>query len=217
MRYLYEHADLVAWRLLQHLEIVGIALVIAFALALPLGILAARDARVRGPVLATLGVVYTLPSLAVFAALIPFFGLGLVTTEIALVAYAQMILVRNIVAGLDGVPPALREAALGLGMTPAQTFWRLDLPLALPVVIGGVRLAAVATISIATLAGKIDAGGLGALLFAGLDNDDPSRIVAGSVAAATLAIGVDALLRLAEAGASRHARWPASRTGTERS
>lgn len=206
MNYLLAHPDVVGWRLLQHLEIVGIALVLAFAIAFPLGVFAARDARVRGPLLGALGVVYTLPSLAVFALLIPVFGLGLVTTEIALVAYAQMILVRNIVTGLESVPAAIREAARGLGMSPAQTLLRVELPLALPVIIGGVRLAAVATISIATLAGKIDAGGLGALLFAGLDNDDVGRIVAGSLAAAALAIGVDALLRFVERAATRAAR-----------
>jgi osmoprotectant transport system permease protein len=206
LNYLVDHPDVVGWRLLQHLEIVAIALVVAFAIALPLGVAAARDARVRAPLLGTLGVLYTLPSLAVFALLIPLFGLGLVTTEIALVAYAQMILVRNIVAGLDAVPATIREAARGVGMTRAQALWRIELPLALPVILGGVRLAAVATISIATLAGKIDAGGLGALLFAGLDNDDPSRIVAGSAAAATLAIGVDALLRLVERTAASRAR-----------
>jgi len=214
MNYLLDHPGVVAWRLGQHLELVGIALVIAFAIAVPLGVFAARDARVRGPLLSLLGVVYTLPSLAVFALLIPIFGLGLVTTEIALIAYAQLILVRNIVAGLEAVPATLREAALGLGMTPAQTLVRVELPLALPIVIGGLRLAAVATVSIATLAGKIDAGGLGALLFAGLDNDDPGRIVAGSVAAATLAIGVDALLRLAERSATRRVRLSLRETGT---
>ncbi len=193
-------------RTLQHLEIVGIALAIAFAIAFPLGVIAARDARIRGPLLATLGVLYTLPSRAVFALLIPLFGLGLVTTEIALVAYAQMILVRNIVAGLGGVPVATVEAARGIGMSRMQTLVRVELPIALPVILGGVRLAAVATVSIATLAGKIDAGGLGALLFAGLDNDDVGKIVAGSLAAAALAIGVDAALRFVERAATRFAR-----------
>lgn len=206
MTYLIDHPGDVAMRLVQHLGIVALALGLAFALALPLGVLAARDARVRGPLLAALGVAYTLPSLAVFALLIPFFGLGLVTTEIALVGYAQMILVRNIVAGLQGVPFAMRDAARGLGMTPVQVFWRVDLPQAAPVIVGGLRLAAIATISIATLAGKIDAGGLGALLFAGLDNDDPGRIVAGSLAAAALAIGIDALLRGLERLALARAR-----------
>jgi osmoprotectant transport system permease protein len=193
--YLLRHPGEVGLRLLQHLELVAIAIGIAFALALPLGTLAARNARVRGPLLGFLGALYTLPSLAVFGYLVPYFGLGLVTTEIALVAYAQMILVRNVTLGISGVPAAMREAALGLGMTPWQTYWRVEIPQALPVIVGGVRLATVATVSIATLAGKIDAGGLGALLFAGLDNDDSNRIIAGSVAAAALAIGADLALR----------------------
>jgi osmoprotectant transport system permease protein len=206
VRYLIEHPQEIGWRLAQHLEITVLAIVIAFAIALPLGVLAAGNARVRGPLLGVLGVIYTLPSLAVFALLIPLFGLGLVTTEIALVAYAQMILVRNITVGLQGVPAALRDAALGLGMTRRQSLWRVELPQALPVVIGGVRLATVATISIATLAGKIDAGGLGALLFAGLDNDDPGRIFAGSAAAALLAIVADLALRAVERTATLRAR-----------
>jgi len=122
------------------------------------------------------------------------------------VAYAQMILVRSIATGLLGVPAALTEAARGLGMSAWQTLYRVEFPQALPVVLGGVRLAAVATISIATLAGKIDAGGLGAILFAGLDNDDPGRIVAGSAAAALLAISIDLVLRGFEAIARTQAR-----------
>jgi osmoprotectant transport system permease protein len=137
---------------------------------------------------------------------VPYFGLGLVTTEIALVAYAQMILVRNVTLGLRGVSPALRDAALGLGMTPWQAFWRVEFPQALPVIVGGLRLATVATVSIATLAGKIDAGGLGQILFAGLDNDDVNRIVTGSIAAALLAIGADQALRAVERIATARAR-----------
>jgi osmoprotectant transport system permease protein len=204
--YLLNHPAEVGWRLLQHLELTAVALAIAFAIALPLGVVSARNARVRGPVLATLGVIYTLPSLAVFGLLVPVFGLGLVTTEIALVAYAQLVLVRNITVGLRDVPATMRDAALGLGMTPWQTFRRVEFPYALPVILGGVRLAAVATISIATLAGKIDAGGLGTLLFAGLDNDDPGRIFAGSAACALLAIAADLALRGLERGAAGRTR-----------
>ncbi len=206
MSYIFNHPYEIATRLLQHLELVAIAIVVASAIALPLGTLAARNGRVRGPLLAFLGAVYTLPSLAVFGYLVPYFGLGLVTTEIALVAYAQLILVRNVTLGLRGVPPEMRDAALGLGMTPGQTFWRVEFPQALPVIVGGVRLATVATISIATLAGKIGAGGLGQLLFAGLDNDDTGRIVAGSVAAAALAIAADLALRTLERRAIARAR-----------
>jgi osmoprotectant transport system permease protein len=206
MTYLVHHPQDVGFRLLQHLEIVTLSLFFAGAIAFPLGVLAARNARWRAALLGVFGVVYTLPSLAVFALLIPVFGLGLVTTVIALVAYAQMILIRAVAVGLQGVPPEMREAALGLGMTPSQAFWRVELPQALPVIVGGLRLAAVATISIATLAGKIDAGGLGALLFAGLDNDDANRIFAGSAAAALLAIAADLALRGLERGAALRAR-----------
>jgi osmoprotectant transport system permease protein len=196
--YVLHHPGEVGLRLLQHLELVAIAIAIASAIALPAGALAARNDRVRGPLLAFLAAIYTLPSLAVFGFLVPYFGLGLLTTEIALVAYAQMILVRNVTLGLRGVPPALVDAARGLGMTPWQAFWRVEIPQALPVIVGGVRLATVATVSIATLAGKIGAGGLGQLLFAGLDNDDVNRIVAGSLSAAALAIGADLALRALE-------------------
>jgi osmoprotectant transport system permease protein len=203
MTYIFRHPGEMGLRLLEHLELTVVALLIASAIALPLGVLAARSARVRGPLFAVLNVIYTLPSLAIFALLIPAFGLGFVTTEIALVAYAQMILVRNVVAGLDSVPAPLRDAARGLGMSTWQSLVRVEFPLALPIIVGGLRLATIATISIATLGGKIDAGGLGTLLFAGLSNDDPERIVAGSVAAAALAIGADALLRGAQRLATR--------------
>jgi osmoprotectant transport system permease protein len=203
MTYIVKHPGEMAMRLLQHLELTLVALLIASAIALPLGVLAARNARVRGPLFAVLNVIYTLPSLAIFALLIPAFGLGFVTTEIALVAYAQMILVRNVVAGLESVPAPLRDAARGLGMNAWQSLVRVELPLALPIIVGGLRLATIATISIATLGGKIDAGGLGTLLFAGLSNDDPERIVAGSLAAATLAIAADFCLRGAERVAGR--------------
>ena len=198
MTYAVQHWQTLLDRTLQHLLLVATALAIAGAIALPLGVAASRNVRLRGPLLGALNALYTLPSLAVIALLVPVFGLGFVTTEIALVAYAQMILVRNVVAGLDAVPAEVRDAARGLGLGVAQALWRVELPLALPVIVGGVRLAAVATIAIATLAGKIDAGGLGAVLFAGLDADDPQRIIAGSVAAAGLAAGTDLVLRACE-------------------
>lgn len=205
MTYLFKHPGEMATRLFEHLELVVVALAIACLIAIPLGVFAARSARVRGPLFVLLNVIYTLPSLAVFALLIPVFGLGFVTTEIALVAYAQMILVRNVVAGLDSVPAPLRDAARGIGMSPWQSLTRIELPLALPILIGGLRLATIATISIATLGGKIDAGGLGTLLFQGLSNDDPERIFAGSAAAAALAIGADLALRGVERAASKTA------------
>ena len=206
MNYLFGHPGEVAFRLGQHLELTATALGIAFAIALPLGVLAARSKRASAPLLGILGAIYTVPSLALFALLIPLLGLGFLTALVALVAYAQMILVRNIVAGLRGVPEALRDAARGLGMTPWQSFRRVELPQALPVIVGGVRIATVSLIAIANLAAWIDAGGLGVLLFAGLRNEDPGKIVAGSLASALLAICADAALRALERRLARQAR-----------
>ena len=195
MDYLLQHPATVAWRLLQHLELVAGALAIACAIALPLGVLVARKRRLGGAILTGLNVLYTIPSLALFALLIPLLGIGTKTALVALVLYAQMVLVRNVAVGLRGVSPALVDAARGLGMSPTQTFWRVEVPQALPVIIGGVRLASIALISLATLASWIDAGGLGALVLYGLQHDDPSRAVAGALAAALLAITADIALR----------------------
>ncbi|MBC5802420.1 MAG: ABC transporter permease subunit, partial [Candidatus Eremiobacteraeota bacterium] len=117
---------------------------------------------------------------------------------VALALYAQMLLVRNVVLGLRGVPVPLVEAARGLGMTPWQRFWRVEFPQALPVMLGGVRLATVALIALATLGAWVNAGGLGVLILYGLQHDAPDRTIAGSVVAAALAIVADRLLRLAE-------------------
>ena len=203
MNYLLTHPSDVAFRLLQHAELTLTALVIASCIALPLGVLAARNRRAKAIVLGAFGAVYTLPSLAVYALLIPVFGLGFFTALVALVAYAQMLLVRNVAVGLEGVPAAMREAASGLGMSPVESLWRVELPHALPVLVGGVRIATISLISIATLAAWIDAGGLGALVFAGIQRDQPDKIVAGVIPLALLAIGVDVALRTLERRALR--------------
>jgi osmoprotectant transport system permease protein len=117
------------------------------------------------------------------------------------VIYAQMVLVRSVVTGLRGVDPGIRDAARGLGYTPWQSLVRIELPAALPVLIGGIRVAAVTLIALATLAAWIDAGGLGVLLFEGIHTDDPDRIIGGAFAAAVLAIAVDAALRAVERAA----------------
>jgi osmoprotectant transport system permease protein len=201
--YLVEHPALVGGLLLQHLALTFTSLAIALAIALPLGVFITRNERAGGAVMGVLGAIYTVPSLALLALLVPFEGLGFTTAVTALVAYAQMILVRNIVAGLRAVDPAQREAARGLGMTGAQAFWRVEFPLALPVMLGGVRLALVSLIAIASIAAWINAGGLGTLLFAGIQQDNPQKIVAGSVAAGLLAICADGVLRAIEHAARR--------------
>jgi osmoprotectant transport system permease protein len=206
MNYLFAHPYEVWLRLLEHLELTLGALAIAFAIAAPLGVLAARKRRAGKAILGALGVIYTIPSLALFALLIPLFGIGYPTALVALVAYAQMILVRNVATGLREVPAGMREAALGLGLSPLQTLWRVEVPVALPAIVGGIRIATVSLIAIANLAAWIDAGGLGVLLFAGLQRDEPDKIVAGSVVCIALALGADLSLRGLERTVRRSAR-----------
>lgn len=201
MTYLVAHGARVAGLFGQHLVLVGVSLAIALAIALPLGVLATRNARAGGAILAVTGTIYTIPSLALLALLVAVFGLGSVTAIVALVAYAQMILVRGVVAGLRGVDAALVDAARGLGLTARQTLLRVEIPAALPVILGGVRVATVSLIAMATVAAWINAGGLGVLLFEGITTDNPDKIVAGALAAAALAIAADLLLRGAERAA----------------
>jgi osmoprotectant transport system permease protein len=203
MSYIVEHPTRVAGLAAAHLEIVAIALAVALCIALPLGIYAARRPRIATWLLAALGALYTIPSLALLAVLVRLFGLGFTPIFVALVVYAQFMLARNVVAGLTGVDRAQVDAARGLGMSAAQVLARVEFPQALPVVIGGVRIAAIAMIAIATLGGYVGGSGLGVLIFNGLTLHNLSMIVAGSIAASALAIVVDALLRLVEGRARR--------------
>ena len=196
--YLIDRSDRV-WRLaVEHLALSATAVLIALIFAIPLGIVAARYDRISVPLLGLLGAIYTIPSLAFLALLIPSLGIGRRPAIVVLAAYAQIFLVRNIAAGLRGVNPATLEAATGLGMTRWQQFARVRWPLALPVIIAGLRTASVTTISLATIAAWIGAGGLGTLLFEGITRNDPDRILAGAIAITALALLTDALLRLAE-------------------
>ena len=194
--YLHGHWSNVLHLTAQHLELTLLTIVIALVIAVPLGVLAARLRPLTLPVLGTLGAIYTIPSLAFLAILIPSVGIGRTNALIVLVAYAQLFLVRNIVAGLRGVNPATLEAARGLGMTAWQVFRQVQLPLALPVVIAGIRTALVTTISLATVTAWINAGGLGTLLFDGINRDYPSEILTGAIAITLLALVADALMRL---------------------
>jgi osmoprotectant transport system permease protein len=196
--YLVGHLDRIGVLLGEHVVIVALSLGAALVIALPLGIVAARNARAGGAILAVTGAVYTIPSLALLALLVAALGLGRLTAVVALVAYAQMILIRGTVAGLRGVDPALIDAARGLGLTPRQTLLRVEFPAALPVVLGGVRVATVSLVALATVAAWINAGGLGVLLFEGIGTNNPQKIFAGALAAAALAIAADLALRAAE-------------------
>ena len=182
----------------EHIELCAISIGLALLIAIPLGIVIAAIPSMRTPTLVVLGAVYTIPSLAFLAFLIPSFGLGTQPAIIVLSAYAQLALVRNIQAGLSGVDRDVLEAASGAGMTSWQSLLRVRLPLALPVLIAGLRIATVSTISLATITAWINAGGLGTLLFNGIAFNRPSMILAGTVAITALALSADLLLRFIE-------------------
>jgi osmoprotectant transport system permease protein len=198
MSYLFGHPDVVFVALGQHVVLSGTALIAAFAIALPLGIVAARIPGLRLPVFGLLNVIYTIPSLALFAMLVPVLGLGFAPAACGLALYALMIIVTNVTAGITAVDPATVDAARGVGMSAAQVLWRVELPQALPVIIGGVRIASAAVISIATVGALVDAGGLGTLILAGIDQDNLPKAVAGAIMCVALALVVDGGLRLIE-------------------
>ncbi len=183
---------------LEHLALVGTSLVIALCIALPIGVFVARHRVAAAPLLGLLGIIYTVPSLALFALLIPLEGLGFWTAVTALAAYAQMILVRNTAAAIAGVDGPTVEAARGMGMSRVQVLWRVERPLAMPVFVAGVRLATVSLIGLATIAAWIDAGGLGTLVLDGIEHDYSDKAVAGALAAVVLAFTADYLLRKLE-------------------
>ncbi len=198
VEYLVTHLALVAGLLGEHLRMTGISLGLALLIALPVGVLVARVRWLQGPVLGVLGVIYTIPSLSLFVLLIPLFGLGLVPAVIALVAYAQLVLVRNWVLGLTSIDPAIIEAARGMGMSNWQRFWQVEFPLALPLLLAGVRLASLSIIGIGTIAAFINAGGLGSLLFEGVTTANSQKILAGSLVVSALAIVINYFLRFLE-------------------
>jgi osmoprotectant transport system permease protein len=203
MGYLFANLPYVLQLTGEHVRITLVALAIASAIAMPLGVLLSRSAALRGPVLGVLGVIYTIPSLSLFVLLIPLMGLGFWPAVVTLVAYAQVVLVRNIAVGLLGVDRAIIEASRGMGMSAWQRLVRIELPLALPVIVAGLRVAALSTIAIATIAAFINAGGLGTLLFDGVRSSNREKIIAGAIAVAFLAFAVNGLLYLAERQATR--------------
>ena len=158
---------------------------------MPVGILVTRVRWLAPIVLNVTGILYTVPSLALFAILIPYTGLGFRTATIALVMYSLLAIVRNTAEGIDSVLPATIDAARGMGMTGRQRLFLVELPLALPVILVGVRIATVAAIGIATIAATIGAGGLGRLIFDGMRSLDTDRIIAGALVASVLALLAD--------------------------
>jgi osmoprotectant transport system permease protein len=173
-----------------HLTITFATLFFAAIIGVSLGVLITRRRRLYNPVITTAGIIYTIPSLALFGIMIPIVGIGFAPAVIALTLYALLVIIRNTAVGVDGVSPAIIEAARGMGMTEQQILFRVELPLALPVIFAGLRIAAVSTISLATLASYFGSKSLGSLIFegiagGGLRND---KVAAGALGAAALAI-----------------------------
>ena len=194
MTWFVRNWDQVAIALGQHVTIVLTALVIAMAIALPIGIAAARSDRVYAIALGISGLLYTIPTLAFLALLIPLVGLGRTNAIIAMVAFSLVVLIRNVAVGIRGVSPDVIDAARGMGMDAVRMLLRIELPLAAPVIVAGLRVAAVTVISVTVVAAYVNAGGLGTLIFNGIAGDHAPKIWSGALTACALAIAVDAAL-----------------------
>jgi osmoprotectant transport system permease protein len=185
------HSGDIATATRQHVELTLIAVVLGLAISFPLALVARRRRRTMTLVLSGTGILYTIPSLALLALLVPWTGLSRTTSEIALVGYTLLILIRNILAGLEAVPDDVQEAARGMGFTPRRQLLRIDLPLALPSIMAGVRIATVTTIGLVTVTAVIGQGGLGQLILEGLIRDFRTPLVVGSVLSIALAVAAD--------------------------
>ena len=194
--YFIKHYDDLIKATLGHLQIVLLALAVSLAAAVLLTILCSYSQTVSRLILGLLSMVYSIPSLAMFALMIPLTGLGQTTAVLVLVIYNQYLLLRNFLAGLEGVDHSITEAATGIGMTPMQVLVKIKAPLAKGAFLAGIRITMVATVSIATIAASINAGGLGIILFDGLRTMNVPKIIWGSILSALLAILVDSLLSL---------------------
>src|SRR5262249_41154176 len=192
--FLWTHRSEVMQLTLEHLEIVGISILIAAAIGVPVGILRTRKPGVSRPVLAVANVVQTIPSLALFGFLIPLpfiGGIGARTAIVALVLYSLLPIIRNTFSGISGVDPAIREAGRGMGMTDGQLLWQVEIPLASGVIFAGIRVATVIGVGVATIAAAVGAGGLGMFIFRGVSMVDSRLILAGAIPAAALALIAD--------------------------
>src|SRR4051794_22268994 len=198
----------------QHVLLVAGSVSIAVVLGVPLGIFSARRPRLASPLMAVASIVQTIPSLAMFGFLLPVplvGGVGARAALVVLILYGLLPFVRTTIAGLRGIDPAIREAGVAMGMTPRELLRQVELPLALPSIVAGVRVAAVVGVGSATIAAAIGAGGLGEYIYRGLSMVDTTVILAGAIPAALLALAVDALLLVLERQLSARRRRPSRR------
>lgn len=192
--YLWKHWDQMLEYAIQHVTMCVLAVAIALVVAVMISACIMRLPILKNVVMSVLGALYAIPSMAFFALLVPFLGLGMKDAIVVLAVYSQFILVRNIVAGFDGIDGAVLEAAKGMGMSAFQIFWKVQLPLAMPVIISGIRIAMMVTIGSATLAQTVNAGGLGVLLFDGLRSQNSVKIWWGTILTAAVSLAANQLL-----------------------
>ena len=188
------HGGDIFMRLREHVVLAVIAVAVGLLISFPLGVFAHRHRKAYGPITWFAGFVYTIPSLALFVLLIPITGLTITTVEVGLVSYTLLILIRNVVAGLDGVPDDVKDAARGMGLTDRQILWRVEVPLALPVIIAGIRVATVSTIALVTVGAFIGIGGLGQFILDGLQTFFNTEIITGAVLSVILAFLAEVIL-----------------------
>ncbi|HEY9557171.1 MAG TPA: ABC transporter permease [Acidimicrobiales bacterium] len=204
------NTDLISSSLREHVVLTALAVGIGLLIALPLGVAASRWRRLYPPALAVTGVLFTVPSLAAFAFLIPYTGLSRTTALIPLTSYTLLILLRNVVAGLDSVPPEIKDAADGMGFSPLGRLLRIELPLALPVIIAGVRIATVTIIGLAAVAGLLAIPSLGNLIYIGQNRPIRTAVTVGIGLSIVLAVVADVVLSLIERALTP---WARSRGG----
>ena len=193
--WIIDNLDQIGRRLGEHVYMTLLAISIGFAISFALAMLIRSRPGLYGPIIGFSGILYAIPSVALFALLVPFTGLSVLSAEIALVSYTLVILIRNIVTGLEGVPPDVIEAAVGMGYTPSQRLWRVELPIALPVIVAGLRIATVTTVGLVTITTLIGAGGLGYLIVnTGIRRFFDTSTYTGVVLSVALAIAADLLL-----------------------
>jgi osmoprotectant transport system permease protein len=189
-----DHGDEIVARLREHAVLLGWSMLLALLVAIPLALVSVGRRRVYGSVLATTGILYTIPSLAAFSLLLPYTGQSRLTAIIPLATYGLLILVRNMVTGLERVPGEVQDAATGLGYSRRRKLWQVDVPLALPAIFAGIRLAVVTTIGLIPVSALIGQGGLGALMTSGFEKDFYTPLVVGVALTVVFAFVADGLL-----------------------
>lgn len=205
-QFIVEQQDKLLIQIVQHLGLTFVSLLLAIVVGVPLGILIARKRLFANPVLGTAGILQTVPSIALLGFMIPAFGIGATPAIVALLIYALLPIIRNTYTGITGVDPAVIEAAKAMGMNRKQLLFKVELPLAMPVIIAGIRTAAVINVGVATLASFVAAGGLGEFIFGGISLNNTNMILAGAIPAALLAIILDQLIAVLQKTGYRRLR-----------